>query len=261
MRNFFLGLSYYPKAWAFINKHHLKRLVWGGAALNLIAFVAVGVLAVSYAGELADYLSGAIKLDEPEGTFQTFLHFVVQFLIYIIVILLYLKLYRYIVLIFFAPWLAYVAEKVQEIDQHVSVPFQLSKFVSDIWRGIAIASRNLVIELGITFILLFLSFVIPFLSPLFTVMIFITESYFIGFSMIDYRNEYFGLSGKNSRELIWKNKGLALGNGMFFNLMLFVPLLGVLVAPTWAVVAGGLAINQIDPRKDPHEGQEGVRKL
>jgi CysZ protein len=64
--------------------------------------------------------------------------------------------------------------------------------------------------------------------------------------MIDYRNEFKNYSAKESRAIINDHKGLAIGVGTMFNLILLVPVLGALVAPVIAVVAGGLAINKAD---------------
>ena len=77
-------------------------------------------------------------------------------------------------------------------------------------------------------------------------LIFAVESYYFGFAMLDYRNEYKLISAKESRILINQHRGLALGVGSMFNFMLFVPFLGVLVAPVLSVVAGGLAFNEVD---------------
>ena len=79
--------------------------------------------------------------------------------------------------------------------------------------------------------------------------ILILESYFMGYSMADYRNEYHKLSSKESRKLINNYVGLVIGNGMFFNLFLLIPVIGILAAPVFALIASGLSINYIEKRK------------
>lgn len=246
MKNFLLGIRSYTTALRFIRDNHLQKWVWGSAVLNLLAFIAVGILALNYAGDLVAFLLESMDIQRADNNWEAFLHFLIKMLVYFIVVLVYLKLYRYIILILFSPILAFLAEKVQEIDQNQSAPFHLGKFISDIFRGIRIALINLVFEVGLTVIFLFFSIILPFLAPVFTIAIFITESYFLGFAMIDYRNEFYGMKAKESTKMIWQNKGLAFGNGITFNLLTLVPLIGVLVAPSWAVIAAGLAVNELD---------------
>ena len=101
-----------------------------------------------------------------------------------------------------------------------------------------------------TICILLVSFAVPILAVLAPFLIYIVESYYFGFAMLDYRNEFMLISAKKSRILINQHKGLVLGIGSMFNFMLFVPFLGVLVAPVLSVVAGGLAFNEVDDRLD-----------
>jgi CysZ protein len=91
--------------------------------------------------------------------------------------------------------------------------------------------------------------VIAWIIPIAPIVILLLESYFMGYSMADYRNEYFGIKSKESRKLINKYFGLTIGNGMLFNFLLLIPLLGVLFAPTFALVSSGLSINYLEKRK------------
>ena len=62
--------------------------------------------------------------------------------------------------------------------------------------------------------------------------------------MIDYFNELQKLSAKESRQMIWAHKGLALGNGAMFNLLLLVPVVGVMTAPLLALTASHIAMQK-----------------
>jgi CysZ protein len=63
--------------------------------------------------------------------------------------------------------------------------------------------------------------------------------------MIDYRNEFRRLSAGESNRIIKQHRGLAIGNGLAFNLLLLIPVLGVLLAPPLGAVAAGIAANQV----------------
>jgi CysZ protein len=60
--------------------------------------------------------------------------------------------------------------------------------------------------------------------------------------MLDYSCERHKLSASKSIEYISKRKGLAVGNGMVFYLMHLVPILGWVLAPSYAVVAATISL-------------------
>ena len=90
---------------------------------------------------------------------------------------------------------------------------------------------------------------ISWILPLTPIAILLLESYFVGFSMADYRNEYLGINSADSKKLINSYPGLVIGNGLIFNILILFPLLGVLFTPALALIASGLSINYLEKRK------------
>lgn len=64
--------------------------------------------------------------------------------------------------------------------------------------------------------------------------------------MLDYSCERHKLSPSESILYISKHKGLAIGNGLLFYLMHGIPLIGWLLAPSYAVVAATISLYQKD---------------
>jgi CysZ protein len=126
----------------------------------------------------------------------------------------------------------------------------MSHFLADCTRGMRIAFKNFFIELFITIGILIFSLLIGWLLPIAPLAILVIESYFFGYAMIDYRNEYYDIPRSESHEMITDHPGLAIGNGLFFNLSLLVPLLGILFAPVIALIAAGLTVNYVEKRKE-----------
>ena len=248
-REFFLAITYYPKAISFINQHGLWKYMVLPAFFNLAAFIFVGYLGWVYSGDLIEYLINLAGFSEDPGFWKVLAQVLLSIVIRGFVILLYIKLYRYIVLIFFAPILAFISEMIQEKANDVKRPFSFSQFIHDVLRGIGIAMKNLLVEFTLYLLIILATIVLPLLSPVSPVLIFLVGSYFYGFSMMDYRNEFYFLSAKQSRRMIWEHRGLTLGNGLIFYFLLLIPLFGVLLAPTISVVAGGLAMNEVEPFK------------
>ena len=242
---FILAIRCYSRAIAFIRSNRLWYLLIIPALLNLLVLIFVIYVFWQYSGTLIDYCLTELGI-QLEGGWLMAIQFLIAFVIRVIVLMLYMKLFRYIVLIFYAPMLAFISDKVQDIITNNPKPFNVVQFTKDIYRGMTIAIRNLVLELAVTLLILVVSFALPFLAILAPILIFIVESYFYGFAMIDYRNEYYMISANESRRIINLHRGLAIGNGMLFNMMLLIPFIGVMIAPVLAVVAGGLAINEVE---------------
>jgi CysZ protein len=148
-------------------------------------------------------------------------------------------------LIILSPLLAALSEKTEKLLTGNTYPFNLGHFVKDVLRGIRIVIRNSFMELLLTIGLFIFGFVpvIGYISP---VILFFVTCYYYGFSMIDYTNERQRLSVKQSVRFVRKNRGFAIANGMIFYLVFFfVPLVGFMVAPAYAVVAATLGVHKI----------------
>jgi CysZ protein len=238
------GFSTYFQAFGFIQTHGLWKYIIVPALINLLLFIGASVLVWNYTGLLSNWLIDLTGVDTVAGTTGSVLEWVVTALIKLISFFIYFKLYRYAVLFLSAPALALIAEKTQEILTGISHPLQAGQLLKDVVRGLGITLKNLIKELAFTLPLYLLSLV-PLLTPFTTLAILLIESYFVGFSMIDYRNEFRRLSARESNYIIKKHRGLAIGNGLAFNLLLLIPLLGVLLAPPLGAVAAGIAANQV----------------
>jgi CysZ protein len=239
-----VGLRGYSQAFQFIDKHRLYHLLVLPAILNLVAFVFTGWLAWVFSGQVVEFLVGHLQVSEGWAWLRLVMQVFLAISIRLLVLLLFLKFFRYFVLILYAPILTYISECVQSLVTGAVKPLSWWVFGREVVRAVGVVLVNLVLELGITLLLLLMAMVLPILAPLVSLAIFSVESYFYGFAMMDYRSEFYGVSAAESRRQIWQYKGVALGNGLVFNLTLLVPIWGVLLAPLLAVVAAGLSFNK-----------------
>ena len=120
-------------------------------------------------------------------------------------------------------------------------PFNAKQLLSDILRGIRIALRNIVWQSVYLLTILIFSFIpiAGWIAPLIALFV---ECYYFGFSMLDYSSERNKLSYFQSINFISHHKGLAIGNGMIYFLMHLLPIVGWLLAPSYAVIAATLSI-------------------
>ena len=73
-------------------------------------------------------------------------------------------------------------------------------------------------------------------TPITTVVIFLVGAYYYGFATMDYTNERYRLSVKESTQMIRKYKGLAVANGSIFSLWLIIPIIGTYIGTVFAPI-------------------------
>lgn len=218
------------------------------ALANFLLLMIVVSSAILYADEVITWVFGMLSLSPEDTWWGRLVYWISLVSIRIFVILLFVKFYKYLMLILYAPILVWLSDSFQEYMTGYKRPFSWPSFFSDVWRGIVIAVINLTIEFGLYFILFFITILFPVLSIITPALSFLISSYFLAFAFIDYRNEYFEVSASGSRKFVWANKIFAIGIGIMFNLMLFVPVIGVMTAPSISLVAAGYGANIIDRR-------------
>ena len=227
------GLFSYFDALGLINKYRLwKYTMWAGfVCILLIIGAAFGSfsLADNVAGLLTSWLDFL-----PDSSWIANL---TEWLSGILMFLLFLVIYKYIVLIVMAPFMSPLSEDLENHlnDEYEPIPFTLNQALKDLIRGLRINVRNLFRELFYT-ILLFFASLIPGVGLITAPLLFIVQAYYAGFGNMDYFLErHFGVS--DSTRFVRDFKGLAIGNGIFFLLLLMIPFLGVFLAPTLATAA------------------------
>lgn len=264
------GFGGYKKAHQFIWANGLYVYMVLPVLLNVVLFILVTFLGWQYSNELTEWFFNFTGLSGSDWGFLDILRDIVRFLLLIsirlMILLLYMTMFRYIVLILLAPILALLSERVEEIATGKSYPFSFPLLFKNTFRGIIIAIRNGVIEVGMTLALFVFSFipVVGFVTPVVT---FFVESYFFGFSMFDYYGERQGWNSTQTNRVLWRYKAMLTANGMVFNGMLFggsllvsifplviglflkvvliVPIIGLSIAPIYSVVAATLCIIDI----------------
>jgi CysZ protein len=191
------------------------------------------------------YLSRRIGIDrwlnQQKSGILSFLFLMGEIMVRLILVLFYFSLFKYVFLIVGSPVFAYLSEKTESIIEGKDYPFSWKQLIKDVIRGVKLALRNTLWQTVYTVSLLILSF-FPFIGWITPVITVFVECYYYGFSMLDYSCERHKLSPSESITYIANHKGLAIGNGMVFYMMHFVPILGWVLAPSYAVVAATISL-------------------
>jgi CysZ protein len=244
------SLVFYWKAFRFLDNHNLWRILVIPAIVNLIISVVIVIIAIKTSGFVVDLFFESIHPENQDEEIFAIVYGLMMVITRGIIFFLYLKVYRYLILISLAPVFASISTKIQTIDSGLKRQNCTRRYLLDCTRGMQIALRNFVIEILLSTVIIVVAFIIAWILPLVPLVILTIESWFVGYAFADYRNEYFGLNKRESRKLIRSYAGLVLGNGAFFNLFLLIPIVGVLFAPVFALVSSGLSINHLEKRKE-----------
>lgn len=143
---------------------------------------------------------------------------------------------KYLVMVIVAPFMGPLSEKVERIMTGEEVASD-SNFMEDLMRGLRIALRNLFREIFITLGLLLLNFLPIIGSIAATGLTFLVQSYFAGFGNMDYTLERKQYNVQESVAFVGQHRGLAVGNGAVFLLLLLIPIAGWFLAPAFATVS------------------------
>ena len=240
LKEIVIAIQSYLEAHRFISRHKLWKWILIPGFLYTLMFMAGIWLFWVTSNEATQLLLNKTGIREWLENFKNgwmnFLVIICQIIIWMVSLMFYFSLFKFIFLIIGSPLFSYLSEKTDTILTGKDFPFSFSKLMNDAWRAIKIALRNLLWQSLYMLSLFLLSF-----FPLFGLLV---ECYYLGFSMLDYSSERNNLSAMQSIQFIGRHKGLAIGNGFVFYLMHLVPIIGWLLAPSYAVIAATLSLHK-----------------
>ncbi|WP_411893891.1 EI24 domain-containing protein [Winogradskyella sp. A2] len=234
-KNILKGLEAYSGSYALISKLKLWKYFAVPIAISVITALTIGLTAYGLSDNIGRFISSIWPWDFGKETFTT----VSTFIGAIVIIAIGLILYKHIIMALSAPFMSPVSEKIEvhltgvESHQHRKTSFQ-----QQLWRGIRINMRNLGKELLITIPILILKF-IPIINIFSTVLLFLIQAYYAGFGNMDYTLERH-FKYRESVQFVRKYRGIAIGNGIVFILLLLIPVLGIILVLPLSVTAASL---------------------
>ncbi|MEI8058632.1 MAG: EI24 domain-containing protein, partial [Ferruginibacter sp.] len=131
----------------FIIKHRLWKWIFIPGLIYTILFCMGIYLFASSSSHAIDFMmlrSGAAEwIQKMENSWLSWFVIFLQIIIYLVLIMFYFSLFKYLFLIVGAPLFAYLSEKTASIMDGKDYPFSFSQLMKDILRGISIAFRNM----------------------------------------------------------------------------------------------------------------------
>ena len=245
LKEIIISFQAYLHTHRFIIKHRLWKWILIPGFIYAILFC-LGIylfwISSSSAIEFMLIKTGVKEwMDKMQSSWLSFLLIFGQLILHLVLMLFYFSLFKYLFLIIGSPLFAYLSEKTESIMEGKDFPFNFKQLLKDIIRGVRLALRNMLWQTVYTISILILSF-IPLLGWVTPLLALLIECYYLGFSMLDYSSERNKLSTAQSIAFISRHKGLAIGNGIVFYMMHFIPILGWLLAPSYAVIAATISL-------------------
>ncbi|HKP32042.1 MAG TPA: EI24 domain-containing protein [Chitinophagaceae bacterium] len=245
LKEIVIAIQSYFKAHTFISKHRLWKWILLPGLIYTILFILGMIFFWNSSDRAVSYLSELFGIEKwlhrQQSSILSFFFILAGIMVRLLFVFFYFSLFKFIFLIIGSPVFAYLSEKTEAIIEGKEFPFSFAQLIKDAVRGIKLALRNSLWQTVylVSILLLSLFPVIGWITPIIAIFI---ECYYYGFSMLDYSCERHKLSASESIEYIGKHRGLAIGNGLVFYLMHFLPVIGWLLAPAYAVVAATISL-------------------
>ncbi|WP_034042235.1 EI24 domain-containing protein [Wocania ichthyoenteri] len=235
LKNIALGIKAYFGAFSLISKLKLWKYFAIPILISVVTAISIGVSAYGLSDNIGSYISKVWIWEWGKETFTTISNVFGGLLI----IALGLILYKHIIMALSAPFMSPVSEKIEaHLTGNQSHSHRNTSFLQQLLRGIRINIRNLFMEIGLTILILIIS-LIPVIGWITSILLFIVQAYYAGFSNMDYTLERHYKYSK-SVQFVRKHRGLAIGNGLVFMLFLFIPVIGVILVLPLSVTAASI---------------------
>lgn len=237
------GLLSYKKAMVFLSKNNLTYFFVFPLIFNLFIFISGFYYLDQFLEILNSELVSYIELQTSNNSYLRsdyifkFMYVLTWMISKIIFVFIFSLFGGYLTIILLSPVYTILSEKTATILNGTKMNFDAVQFISDILRAILIAFRNILLQLVLHIILLCFSIVpvlgwaVAFIGNL------AFASYFYGFSFMDYTMERHQLSIKDSVLFVRKNKGLAVGLGVVFQVCMLVPFIGSFTASFLSIIS------------------------
>ncbi len=242
LKEIIIAFQSYVRAHQFIVKHKLWKWILIPGILYTILFLVGMYFFMHSANSVVLWLGN-------ETGIQRFLHnthnalfnfFLVMtaMMVHLVLLFFYFSLFKYLILIIGSPVFTYLSEQTEALINGKEYTFQFNgQLRQDMKRGIRVALRNSWWQTVYIITILILAF-IPLVGWITPVICIFVECYYYGSSMLDYSCARHDLAPGVANTYIGQHKGFAIGNGIVFYGLHFIPVL----APAYAVIAATISL-------------------
>lgn len=234
IRDFLDGARSYVSAWRL-----MSRLgIWSYIILSGCLSVLIGGILLYGAWKTTSATENYILTHYTWNFGQNILVKIAKWLSLIFNVSIAIIVYRAILTVLISPFMSPISVKVEAYltQKTVQEPdFFSTQTIHLLVRGIQLSIRNLVKELWYTLLLLIFG-LLPLIGWFAPVLIFVVQSFYAGFGSMDYTLERYK-NAETSIQFARNHRGLMIGNGSIFLLLLMIPVVGFFFAPVLSTIA------------------------
>jgi CysZ protein len=165
-------------------------------------------------------------------------------MIHLGVLIFYFSLFRILCQLICAPLFAYISRRTHSYAGGVVQTVATGALWKDVLRLWMVILRNALWQ-TVYFIALIILSLIPVIGWVTPLAGLLTECYYSGYPMMDLACTRREKAIAPATHFISLHKGLAIGNGLVFYVLVAIPVAGWIVAPVYAVVAATLTANKL----------------
>ncbi|MFM2269921.1 MAG: hypothetical protein RL757_3362 [Bacteroidota bacterium] len=233
--DFLKSFRNYGRAWAMISALRLWRVAFIPGFISLILGGGIFWLGWEWKDLFATWLGSFY----PENWYgKAFIGTILKSLGILLTFFGGFFTYKNLIIPISSPFLSIISARVEA--KLTEKPVEEPPFLEALTRGLSLTFRNLFKELFFTISLLLLGFV-PFLTIFIAPLIFLVQSNYAGFGNMDFALERF-FNRQQSVSFVRAHRLMAVGNGAAFLALLFLPVLGLLIAPALSVAAATIGV-------------------
>lgn len=165
----------------------------------------------------------------------------IQIVVKIFMFIIYFYTYKFIVLAALSPFMSLISEKCEEEYEGRSYQFGIAKNFKFIMRALGLSTLNFAVEMFFTFFFFIMGVFLPF-KLVFYIFTIIIQSFFIGYSFIDFAYERKEWGIKESFKKSFKSFIILSIIGFLFLMFFNIPIIGVIYGPFYFTIVGTLYV-------------------
>lgn len=240
---FFAGITAYFRVLPTLFRHRLWPVQFVPALLSLVISSAMFTGFWFIGDGLSRWIDRRVHL--PWESVDQAVNSLAGVIAFIFLVMCFLLIHKHLILVLLAPALGKLAEKTYQgvMDDRSTSPLTVPQAL---WRGLRINTANVTRELFFNFCFLLCNLIPGFGQLIASSGIFLNQSRFMGYGLMDTTLEHAGLTVRESIGFVNRRAGHSTGIGAGYIVLMLIPVIGWMFAPTFGTVAATLvAIDEL----------------
>lgn len=248
LKEIIIALRSYIHAHRLIRQNGSWKWIWIPGLIYALFFSACLYIFYTTSGQFSDYIIKHTYIKEwlqSTNQFLSFLFVTSAVMIHLLVLIFYFSLLRMLYQLVCAPLISYLSRRIHAHATGAPMFVSARMLMQDSGRFWMVVLKNAVWQ-TVYFIVLIVISLIPVVGWVTPLAGLLAECYYSGYPRMDLACKRRGTGMSKAAHFISLHKGLAIGNGMVFYLIIIVPIAGWIVAPVYSVVAATLTAGYLD---------------